>query len=405
MLLLAYLLGTAPVLAQSAPLDSLKTLYPFLHLEHNSIVNGEIGLRRFYQKLRLQPLGGHVSIVHIGDSHLQADIFSGRVRRELQRTYGNAGRGLIFPYAVASTNEPSSYRTSSTARWQKRRVISSADTTLPIGVSGITLATNEAGASFILQIPLVQLPDYRFNRLTLLHQKGPTAFDWQLTDIQQRTLGTLPGKATQPETYTSQFTADSLLRFVQFTAVRTNAGQTGTQLYGLMLENGQPGVLYHAIGVNGATVRHYNGAKLFFAQLACLAPNLFIVSLGTNDAYSTGFNKEKFAQELATFMQQLRQRYPQADFLLTTPPDSYRNRRYRNPDLPVLRDLLIRYCLDNDLAYWDFYTVMGGAGSMLTWQTHGLAQPDRVHLTPRGYQVQGLLLYEALQEAQAKAHP
>jgi len=401
--LLAFFLHTAPTLAQSTPLDSLKALYPFLRLEHNSIVNGEVGLRRFYQKLRLPLASGRVSIVHIGDSHLQADIFSGRVRQELQRTYGNAGRGLIFPYAVAGTNEPGSYHTASTARWQKRRVIS-ADSTLPIGVSGITLATTDSGASFTLQIPLVRLPDYRFNRLTLLHQKGPTAFDWRLLDNQQHLLGTLPSKDNQSTDYTSVFKADSLLSFVQLTTSRTRASQTGTQLYGLVLENGQPGVLYHAIGINGAAVRHYNNAELFFAQLACLAPDLFIVSLGTNDAYSAGFNKEQFAQNLTAFMEQLRQRYPRAEFLLTTPPDSYRNRRYRNPDLPVLRDLLIRYCLDNQLAYWDFYAAMGGAGSMLTWQAKGLAQPDRVHLTPRGYYVQGLLLYWALQEAQAKAN-
>lgn len=408
-MLLTALLSTSAARAQSTPLDSLKTLYPFLHPEHNSIVNAEVGLRRFRQKLRLQPLSGRVSIVHIGDSHLQADMFSGRVRRELQRTYGNAGRGLIFPYAVAGTNEPGSYRTttSTAAQWQKRRVLSSADTTLllPIGVSGITLATQDSGASFTLQIPLVQLPDYRFDRLTLLHEKGPTAFNWQLTDAQQRPLATLPGKAAYPAAYTSRFRADSLLRFVQFTAVRSSPTQTGAQLYGMVLENGQPGVLYHAIGINGAAVRHYNRAPLFFAQLACLTPDLLIVSLGTNDAYSAGFDAAKFAQELAAFMQQLRQRYPQADLLLTTPPDSYRNRRLRNPDLLVLRDLLIRYCLSNNLAYWDFYAVMGGAGSMLTWHAQGLAQPDRVHLTPRGYQVQGLLLYKALQEAQTKFTP
>ncbi|UOR06795.1 GDSL-type esterase/lipase family protein [Hymenobacter aerilatus] len=391
--------------AQQAPLDSLKALYPFLHPERNAIVNGEVGLRHFYKKLKQLPgpLTKQISIVHIGDSHLQADMASGRTRRELQRTYGNAGRGLIFPYAVARTNEPGSYRTASTARWQARRVISLADTTLPIGASGITLATTDSGASFTLQVPLVQLPDYRFNRLTLLHQKGPAAFDWQLTDEQQHLLGRLPGRAARLGSYTSSFTTDSLLHFVRLTTTRTNARQTSAQLYGLVLENGQPGVLYHAIGINGAAVRHYNRAELFATQLECLAPDLFIVSLGTNDAYAAGFDKAQFEVELTTFMQQLRQRYPQAEFLLTTPPDSYRNRRYRNPDLPVLRDILLRYCTDNKLAYWDFYAVMGGPGSMLTWQTHGLAQPDRVHLTPRGYHVQGLLLYLALQDGFLRA--
>lgn len=42
-----------------------------------------------------------VSIVHIGDSHVQADINTGTTRELLQYDFGNAGRGLISPLSLS----------------------------------------------------------------------------------------------------------------------------------------------------------------------------------------------------------------------------------------------------------------------------------------------------------------
>lgn len=406
LLLLAGLLASvggaaaqAPVPSAAAPsaagpLDSLKTLYPFLSVNRNALVNGEQGLRRFYQKLQRLPTqpNGRVSVVHIGDSHIQADLLTGPLRRALQARFGNAGRGLIFPLAVARTNEGTGYRTASTARWFARRLLSAPDSILPIGLSGISLSTTDSGSSFTLKVPA----DYRFRRLTVLHEKSPSAFSWRATDERLRPLRPLPDQGSRVDGYRSVLAADSLLGFARLTTVRIYPWQTRGRLYGLILENEAPGLLYHAIGINGAAVRHYNRAALFAEQLEALAPDLFIIALGTNDAYDTGFDAEAFGLELRAFMEELRARYPQADFLLTTPPDSYRARRYRNPDLAALRDTVISYCQANQLAYWDFYAVMGGPGAMAVWQHHGLAQADRVHFTSRGYQLQARLLYLAL---------
>lgn len=50
-----------------------------------------------------------LSIVHIGDSHLQADIGTGTVRELFQFDYGNAGRGIISPLKMSGTNQPGDY--------------------------------------------------------------------------------------------------------------------------------------------------------------------------------------------------------------------------------------------------------------------------------------------------------
>ena len=405
--LLSWWLATgAPVRAQapaSRQLDSLQAAYPFLRTSANHIENATIGLQGFYQKLRQLPLhparlpGGRVVVVHLGDSHLQADDYSGRVRQELQRTYGNAGRGLVFPYGVARTNGSLTYTTTATGgHWHAKRVTSLPDSSLPVGVAGTTLGTADSGASFVLRLPLLRRPDYRFSQLTLLRQPGPAAFDWQVLSRHEQLLGTLPGLGAG---VAATLRLDSLRDFVALRATRRRPNQSSAQLYGLVLENDQPGLLYHGIGVNGAAVRQYNRNPLFFEQLPLLNPDLFIVSLGTNDAFIPGrFTPARFAGQLDTLVSGLRQRCPQAEILLVSPADSYRNRRDRNPDLARLSAVLRAYAQQHDLAYWDFATVQGGYGAMGQWRTSGLALNDFVHFSTKGYDLQGLLLYLALQD-------
>jgi lysophospholipase L1-like esterase len=405
LLVMSWLLSSHQAWAQfRPPLDSLHAAYPFLHLSANHIENATIGLQRFYQRLRQarqQPgvlPSSRVSVVHLGDSHLQADEFSGRVRQELQRTYGNAGRGLVFPYTVARTNGSPTYRTATTSgAWRSKRVLSSAqpDSTLPIGLNGISLATTDSGAAFTLRIPLLRRPAYSFNQLTVLRQPGAAAFDWQVLEEHGRLLGTALGPA---KSVADTLPLDSLRSFVTLRTTRRSPGQTNAVLYGLLLENNQPGVLYHAIGINGAQVRHYNRAPLFFGQLPLLHPDLFIISLGTNDAFKPGFDPQRFAGQLDTLVSGLRLRCPEAEVLLAAPADSYRGRRYRNPDLARLSAVLRAYAQAHDLAYWDFSAVQGGYGAMRQWRAAGLAQADLVHFTHDGYALQGLLLYLALQD-------
>ena len=45
-----------------------------------------------------------VTILHIGDSHIQTDISSGTARTELQKIFGYGGRGIVFPYAIGNTH-------------------------------------------------------------------------------------------------------------------------------------------------------------------------------------------------------------------------------------------------------------------------------------------------------------
>jgi hypothetical protein len=51
------------------------------------------------------------------------------------------------------------------------------------------------------------------------------------------------------------------------------------------------------------------------------------------------------------------------------------------------------------IAIWDFFDIMGGAGSINKWTNMKLASTDRSHYTAEGYRLQGQLLFKAMLKA------
>jgi hypothetical protein len=67
-------------------------------------------LPRFYQKMDSLVFDGkgQVNILHLGGSHIQADVFSNRVRVKTVKFYPGfaASRGFVFPFSVAKPIHP-----------------------------------------------------------------------------------------------------------------------------------------------------------------------------------------------------------------------------------------------------------------------------------------------------------
>ncbi|MEO6904501.1 MAG: SGNH/GDSL hydrolase family protein [Bacteroidia bacterium] len=377
--------------------------YTFIKPTLNRIENDTNKMQSFYQKLYQlsQTKRGKISIVHIGDSHLQADIFSGSVRQKMQLKFGNAGRGLIFPYRVAKSNEPSSYRTTSNISWDSKRNVF-LDKPLPIGISGFTIESPDTSATINIIIKDQPRLGYGFTKFTLYHDKGSSNYDITICDEYKCEQGVFKSDtlSTNPFMSTLKFNVP-IRQFILNNKSSDSLNQKTTRIYGMLLENDSAGILYNMIGVNGAEYRHYNMSKYFMQQLPSLNPDLVIVSLGTNESFSTGFNKEDFAKNIDTLITHIQQVSPNTAILITTPPDSYilaHKKRIKNSNLKIVRAIIINYCNQHSIAYWDWYEIMGGYGTMMKWYQMQLAQKDKVHFTAKGYQIQGDLLYRALIE-------
>lgn len=369
--------------------------YDFLMTEENSIHNS-VALSGFYENLyRLKKKDNlKVNIIHIGDSHIQADFFSEIVRQNLQHEFGNGGRGLIVPGRVARTNEPSSIRSSSPSTWEVKRCVYP-DQPLPIGIGGITIRSTQPDASLALQTFNSEGLDYSFNKLTLFFHKDFTSYNFIVQDSVKESLAFVgPFTLEQPNVSTVLLPVN--LNKVTIQAIQSLPVQTQAIVFGINLENGKPGIVYHAIGVNGAKYKHYAVASPFADQASALLPDLIIISLGTNEALDHPYLDAHFIDYVQILIQNLKAKNPQAQFLFTTPPDAYRKKTRRNPGIEAIRKKIIAYCDQYNHAYWDLYQIGGGTHSADLWKKNGLLRADGVHFTKEGYELQGNLLYEAL---------
>jgi len=90
-----------------------------------------------------------VNIVHIGDSHIQANFFTNAIRESFQSRFGNGGWGFTFPYSLVRTNGPRYVKYACNATWQSLLNVSPiAD--VGVGLSGIALYTS--ADDFVLQL-------------------------------------------------------------------------------------------------------------------------------------------------------------------------------------------------------------------------------------------------------------
>ena len=323
----------------------------------------------------------------------------GKMRRDFQTRFGNAGRGLIFPYRVAKTNEPTSYRSESSVKWESRRNVI-LNSTIPNGISGITIKTYDTLADLSFTLQNQQNLNYEFNRLTILHDKGSETFDLKLSDDSGKVIARIDSSINPLSVFESIVSLDTAISKFRMNVLNKDTMiKRQLSLYGLVAENGKEGILYHMIGVNGAEFRHYNSSKYFLEQLASLKPDLLIISLGTNDAYPISFNEENFRNQADTLLTSIKKYYPELCIILSAPGDSFRKRKHKNKNMAIAGNVLKCYAVENNMAFWDWYGIMGGLGSCLKWQKKNLCQPDRLHLTRAGYEIQGDLLYEAIMKS------
>ena len=343
-----------------------------------------------------------INIVHLGDSHLQAGFLSGRTMRLLQNSFGNAGRGWIAPFKLANTNEPSDYFILSNIKdWISGRCVQ-ANPKCPWGIGGIGIQTKAKDVDFRLIIAPKNGEGYSFNKV--LSYRGEKASPLMPTGLNNESV-TVSTTDDQPYEKIGIDTIQ-LSSLVDTLAIRSKPSQNLSGVtnlyYGFNLMNGNAGILYHTIGVNGAHYVNYTNRE-YIRQLSLLKPSLLIISLGGNEAHGRNFNKATFERQVHSLVRLIREEIPGTAILLTTSAEAYKSvtvsnkRQYvRNENIGKVAEVISTYTEREGLACWDLYTASGGDNSCTKWYDAKMLSSDRIHFTRAGYEEQGLLLYKAI---------
>jgi len=437
------------------PMDSVYVDIPVVDSIEVTFTGNDIhnpnALLTFYEKMYQleQSKSGKINIVHIGDSHIQADLFTAKIRTQFQKVFGNGGFGFTFPYSVAKTNNSAPIRYSASGNFQSFRNLY-ADENRPVGLSGFSMEANSDDFAIQLNVKDAQ---FNFTKIKVITPQNVNLFDVSVSHknivverkvpkkithkvkpgevlggiadkynvslkalkkanglksdmIRDGKVLTIPSKATQSKTSTkteyipielqpSLFSNDYYSETpLDKIAIVPNQEIDYFALNGLVLENNNSGVIYHSIGVNGAKTSDYNKFRLFNEQLPVLNPDLVIISLGTNESFDKQSGEQYFAN-LNQMIQGIKDKNPQACVLVMTPPPSVLHRKYKNTFIEKYAELIEENANVKNYAVWDLLQVFGGNKSIKRNAAKGYMARDKVHYSKAGYEKQGELFFEA----------
>lgn len=399
-----------------------------------------------------------VNLVHVGDSHIQADFLTNAIRTSLQEKFGNGGYGFTFPYSLMRTNGTISIKYNSNATWKSRLNVSPVSKAFDVGLSGIGLFTEDQN----VRIQLTTNKELPFNSIKVIYPTKEAQYQISLTDnpviekteVEQtdnqqvihriRRGESLSIIAVRYKTTVAALKQENNLRSDNIQAGRTliipsSAGvknittkittesvdYVDLQSYpyyssfispiplnrisvfsrgnadkhsinGFVLENDKPGLIYHGIGVNGAKISDFNKYPLFFKQLTVLKPDLVIVAFGTNESYQK-LPAEQYIEKVNEMVGMIRAENPDVVVLVMTPPPSMFRRRAKNTLIGEYSEELMKL---TNVPVWNLYEKMDGdKGIAENGRFADIIARDKIHYTTRGYKIQGDMFVQDFLEA------
>jgi len=387
-------------------------------------IPANVALSKFFAALaqvEARQAGKVVTILHLGDSHIAADRFSGDLREQFQSRFGDAGRGMLMPGLYLADG----VKFDRGGEWQV--ALSTGSVPGPYGLTGAKLNAHSPDAW--LRLTTKNEP-FAWCEITL--QSGP---DYGTVQIG------LDGEVKQApmKAASSSWRNIRIDRKARELLIRPQ-GDGEVTVHSISIGTDKPGLRYVNLGLAGATAmtplswhRDYVGG-----DLNRLAPDLIVFSYGTYESFEDRLNLNDYEAKVSATIARLRQSAPQASILIIGPPDvarmpkfaggtarasdvcralsapervDYTKRvdagdprlaRWHPPlNLDAVRTTLRRVAAAHQAFFWDWSKLMGGSCGVHAWvhSKPALATNDHIHLTEEGSKRSARLLFRELMNA------
>ncbi|MGF1468562.1 MAG: GDSL-type esterase/lipase family protein [Sandaracinaceae bacterium] len=353
-------------------------------------------LASFHRALRRTRAGGGdavTRVVHMGDSSIGLDDFPHRLRRRFQERFGDAGPGFVLlqPHNPGYRNR--TVRVRASPPWPGLCFI--IRRCRRDGFYGLGGATVEAWGGARTRI--APASGRRVSTAELWYAAQPrggrVAFRFGKADVEISTAGAdLADRWHRLRQPPGRHTAE----------VRALGGGR-SRAFGVVLENGGPGVVWDTLSMTGAFTPRLlaHDEEHFARQLAHRDPDLVVLGYGGNDLrrlVGGAVTPEGFRSETLRVLQRIRSAVPRSSCLVVAINDHLASGR-----LPVeprhvqtLVDAQRTAAARAGCAFWDTTAAMGGTGTFRAWQRRGLAGGDGKHLSSRGREVLAARLFAAM---------
>lgn len=376
------------------------------------------GFFRALSALETGNLGAPVTVLHLGDSHIAADRFSGDMRDQLQSRFGNAGRGLLMPGIYLARGVKFEHG----GKWQT--ALSTDAASGSYGLTGVKVTAK--GREDWLRVTASDGP-FGWAEVTL--QSGPDQGSALIALDGETKLVTGGGSGQSWKSMRFDKAAREIL-------IKPK-GDGPVTVHGITVGQEKPGVRYVNLGLPGATALTpltWQPAQIA-DDMKRIGPNLIVIGYGTEESFNDGLNLQDYEAKVNTMLSMLRQTAPQASLLVIGPPDVARlpnfangtgrasdvcralspqeragyTQRIRSGDMRLarwhpplkledVRTVLRRAAATHRAYFWDWSKLMGGACGIHAW-VHSdppLAASDHIHLTEEGSKRSARLLFREL---------
>jgi len=337
----------------------------------------------------------HVRILWLGDSHGQADFWSGKVRSALQKRFGNGGPGFVHIAFRGYRHDGVEVGVKDKWVMQPRGPATSVLTADGVfGLGGLLTSSKTPGAEASVEVMDATLPKKLKWDLCYRLTKPNDSITVSLPGLKAETLRVAPGTPADEHAPLQHalFTTDVAVQVASPKNKGVRLEVTPASGYpsfcGVTVETDpaeQPGVVLDTLGINGArytTALAWN-EDAWVSEFMRRSPSLVIFEYGTNESGDVGVKAETYADKIARMVARIRKKKPDTDCVVLAPTE----RADQEERSARIRDIWRDAARANVCWFWDTVEVMGGKGGMRSWKA---ASPpkgakDGIHLTVRGY--------------------
>ncbi|MBR1784103.1 MAG: hypothetical protein IJ760_01530 [Bacteroidales bacterium] len=353
----------------------------------------------FWRQARAAKREGRVlRVLHYGDSQIEMDHITSRLRAYMQSRFGGGGPGMI-PFRPITPSPTvrggASGELLHLASFGDSTVVKSRGDYGPM-MQCFRMADGSATATVrAAQGKQVDNRAKAFSRVTLLFNNRGQRLAASLTDRQHRGKP-IDSLCTASGIGSVAWRLDSASNSLQL-SVRGQA-----DLYALLVDDG-PGVAVDNIPMRGCSGQQFTlvpEGKLA-AAYAQMDVGLVIMQFGGNSVPYLKTTKQvsTYCQSLGRQIDHVRRCCPKARVLFVGPSDMstrQRGQMQTYPIIPELIDSLAATATAHGAAFWSIYHAMGGANTMPQWTRQGLAGQDYIHFSQRGADLMGDRMAQAL---------
>lgn len=344
--------------------------------------------------------GAITRIAHYGDSYIVGDQITHTIRGLYQHRYGDAGPGFVLAGRPWEWYRREGVSQGSSAGWDAYRSSSGGPADGFFGYGGATFVTKQPRRRIWFETTETAEGPARASSIDLHYLAQPGGGDIQVLVDGEHQLTISTAGEDAHSAFLRLDVPDGHHEFV----LETDGG--AVRLFGAALERSGPGVVYDALGINGAcaTVLNRINPQHLAQQLGHRRLDLVIVAYGANESNRPDI-VANYRERLQPLLEQIRQASRGASCLVVSPLD--RGERLAdgtvrsNPNVTRIVASQREAAAAAGCAFFNTYEAMGGETAMLSWSRAGLASSDLTHPTPEGADLIGRGLFEALERAYA----